>query len=123
MQGLLAQAVIYLAAIVIAVPLARRLGLGSVLGYLLAGMIVGPILGLVQHNESEDLLHYAEFGVVMMLFLIGLELEQNIFKPAQAATTRSHQRGRAVEDVVLAHSTRVTIDNEFYAWDLITELK
>ncbi|NIY78273.1 potassium transporter [Celeribacter sp. HF31] len=75
MQGLLAQAVIYLAAIVIAVPLARRLGLGSVLGYLLAGMIVGPILGLVQHNESEDLLHYAEFGVVMMLFLIGLELD------------------------------------------------
>ncbi len=75
MQGLLAQAVIYLAAMVVAVPLARRLGLGSVLGYLLAGMVIGPVLGLVQHNESEDLLHFAEFGVVMMLFLIGLELD------------------------------------------------
>ncbi|PZX12512.1 monovalent cation:proton antiporter-2 (CPA2) family protein [Celeribacter halophilus] len=75
MQGLLAQAVIYLAAMVVAVPLARRLGLGSVLGYLLAGMMIGPVLGLVQHNESEDLLHFAEFGVVMMLFLIGLELD------------------------------------------------
>ncbi|WP_417255321.1 monovalent cation:proton antiporter-2 (CPA2) family protein [Celeribacter halophilus] len=75
MQGLLAQAVIYLAAMVVAVPLARRLGLGSVLGYLIAGMVIGPVLGLVQHNESEDLLHFAEFGVVMMLFLIGLELD------------------------------------------------
>ncbi len=75
MNGLLAQATIYLIAIVIAVPLARRLGLGSVLGYLIAGMIIGPVLGLVHHNESEDLLHFAEFGVVMMLFLIGLELD------------------------------------------------
>ncbi|MCA0043051.1 monovalent cation:proton antiporter-2 (CPA2) family protein [Celeribacter litoreus] len=75
MEGLLAQATVYLLSIVIAVPLARRLGLGSVLGYLIAGMIIGPVLGLVHHNESEDLLHFAEFGVVMMLFIIGLELD------------------------------------------------
>ena len=75
MQGLLAQSVLYLLAIVVAVPLARRLGLGSVLGYLLAGMVIGPILGFVQQSQSHDLLHFAEFGVVMMLFLIGLELD------------------------------------------------
>lgn len=57
----------------IAVPLAARLGLGSVLGYLLAGLAIGPGLGLVV--DTADIQHYAEFGVVMMLFLIGLELE------------------------------------------------
>ena len=59
---------------VIAVPVAARLGLGSVLGYLAAGLIIGPILGLVG-SETTDLQHVAEFGVVLMLFLIGLELE------------------------------------------------
>ncbi len=74
MESFLYQASIYLAAAVIAVPLAARLGLGSVLGYLAAGIIIGPVLGLVG-AETEDLQHFAEFGVVMMLFLIGLELE------------------------------------------------
>ena len=74
MEGFLYQASIYLAAAVIAVPIAARLGLGSVLGYLAAGIIIGPALGLVG-AETEDLQHFAEFGVVMMLFLIGLELE------------------------------------------------
>jgi CPA2 family monovalent cation:H+ antiporter-2 len=74
MDGFLYQASIYLAAAVIAVPIAARLGLGSVLGYLAAGIIIGPVLGLVG-SETEDLQHVAEFGVVMMLFLIGLELE------------------------------------------------
>ena len=55
-------------------PLAARLGLGSVLGYLLAGIVIGPVTGLVG-TESQDIQHFAEFGVVMMLFLIGLELE------------------------------------------------
>jgi CPA2 family monovalent cation:H+ antiporter-2 len=67
-------ATIYLAAAVAAVPIAARLGLGSVLGYLLAGLMIGPLLGLVG-SETEDLRHFAEFGVVMMLFLIGLELD------------------------------------------------
>jgi CPA2 family monovalent cation:H+ antiporter-2 len=75
MLGILTPFFVYLSAIVITVPLARRLGLGSVLGYLLAGIVIGPILGLIQHDESEDLMHFAEFGVVMMLFLIGLELD------------------------------------------------
>ncbi|SHH76480.1 monovalent cation:proton antiporter-2 (CPA2) family protein [Marivita hallyeonensis] len=64
---------VFLLAAVIAVPIAARLGLGSVLGYLLAGVAIGPGLGLVA--DTTDLQHYAEIGVVMMLFLIGLELE------------------------------------------------
>ncbi len=74
MEGFLYQTSIYLAAAVIAVPIAARLGLGSVLGYLAAGILIGPTFGLVG-NETAELQHYAEFGVVMMLFLIGLELE------------------------------------------------
>lgn len=67
-------AVIYLAAAIIAVPVAKRLGLGSVLGYLLAGILIGPFaLGLV--GDQKDVMHFAEFGVVMMLFLVGLELQ------------------------------------------------
>lgn len=74
METFLFQATIYLGAAVIAVPLAARLGLGSVLGYLSAGIIIGPFFGLVG-TEAKDIQHFAEFGVVMMLFLIGLELE------------------------------------------------
>jgi CPA2 family monovalent cation:H+ antiporter-2 len=73
MESFLYQGTIYLLAAVIAVPIAARLGLGSVLGYLAAGIVIGPVTGLVGH--TEDLQHFAEFGVVMMLFLIGLELE------------------------------------------------
>ena len=66
-------AFVYLAAAVISVPLAKRWGLGSVLGYLCAGVLIGPhVLALV--GNSGDVMHFAEFGVVMMLFLIGLEL-------------------------------------------------
>ncbi|BDM65125.1 potassium transporter [Shewanella sp. NFH-SH190041] len=67
------QAFIYLCAAVIAVPLAKRLGLGSVLGYLAAGVVIGPVIGLVG-QETATIQHFAEFGVVMMLFLVGLEL-------------------------------------------------
>ena len=63
----------YLSAAVIAVPLSQRLGLGSVLGYLLAGVIISPILHLIGSN-TEQIQHYAEFGIVIMLFLIGLEM-------------------------------------------------
>ncbi|UCG75565.1 MAG: cation:proton antiporter [Gemmatimonadota bacterium] len=74
-EGFFFQAFVYLAAAVIAVPLAKRLGLGSVLGYLLAGMVIGPFgLGLIG-EEGKDVMEFAEFGVVMMLFLIGLELQ------------------------------------------------
>ncbi|RBP51399.1 monovalent cation:proton antiporter-2 (CPA2) family protein [Arenicella xantha] len=71
---MLTTALIYLLAAVIAVPIAKRLGLGSVLGYLIAGIIIGPsALQLV--GDQTDVMHVAEFGVVMMLFLVGLELQ------------------------------------------------
>ncbi len=73
LESFLRAAVVYLAAAVISVPLAKRLGLGSVLGYLLAGILIGPfVLGLVGQDVT-DVMHFAEFGVVMMLFVIGLE--------------------------------------------------
>ncbi len=74
MDSALLLASLYLLAAVIVVPLAARTGLGSVLGYLAAGLLIGPVLGLVG-SETRELQHVAEFGVVMMLFLIGLELD------------------------------------------------
>ncbi len=72
-------ALIYLATAVIFVPIAKRMGMGSVLGYLIGGIIIGPFfLGFVG-EEGKDIMHFAEFGVVMMLFLIGLELEPATF--------------------------------------------
>lgn len=65
---------LYLAAAVVAVPIARALGLGAIIGYLAAGIAIGPWgLGLV--SNVQDILHFAEFGVVLMLFLVGLELQ------------------------------------------------
>lgn len=70
----LLQGIVYLGAAVIAVPISKRIGLGSVLGYLIAGILIGPWgLGLI--DNVETVLQFSEFGVVMMLFLIGLELE------------------------------------------------
>ncbi len=70
----LINSLIYLSAAVIAVPVSRALGLGSIIGYLAAGIAIGPWgLGLVKN--VQDILHFAEFGVVLMLFLVGLELE------------------------------------------------
>ena len=65
---------IYLSAAVIVVPLSRALGLGSIIGYLAAGIAIGP-WGLALVTNVDDILHFAEFGVVLMLFLVGLELE------------------------------------------------
>lgn len=78
-EGFFFQAIIYLVAAVICVPVAKKLGLSSILGYLFAGIIIGPyVLGLIG-QEGQDIMHFAEFGVVMMLFLIGLELEPSKF--------------------------------------------
>lgn len=74
MPSWLTYSLIYLSAAVIAVPLFKALGLGTVMGYLAAGMAIGP-WGLKLVSNVDDLLHFAEFGVVLMLFLIGMELE------------------------------------------------
>ncbi|HPE77719.1 MAG TPA: monovalent cation:proton antiporter-2 (CPA2) family protein [Draconibacterium sp.] len=77
-QDFFFQAFIFLAAAVVTVPVIKKLGLGSVLGYLLAGIIIGPsVLGLVGY-DADKVMHFAEFGVVLMLFVIGLELQPSL---------------------------------------------
>ena len=77
-EGFFYQAFVYLLAAVVSVPIAKRLGLGSVLGYLLAGIAIGPWGLRLIGEEGADVLHFAEFGVVMMLFLIGLDLQPSL---------------------------------------------
>lgn len=73
-MNLLYEAAVFLGAAVLAVPLFSRFGLGSILGYLAAGIVIGPhVLGVV--SNVENILHFSEFGVVLLLFLIGLELQ------------------------------------------------
>jgi CPA2 family monovalent cation:H+ antiporter-2 len=74
MTDFLLLAFVFLIAGVIAVPIASRFGLGSVLGYLIAGIVISPILAIL-HVDVIAIQHFAEFGVVMMLFLVGLELQ------------------------------------------------
>jgi monovalent cation:proton antiporter-2 (CPA2) family protein len=104
--GVLAMVLVYLAAAVLFVPLAKRLGLGAVLGYLVAGVAIGPwVLGLVG-DEGHSVSHFAEFGVPVMLFLVGLELRPALLwqmrKPifglggAQVAGTAAVVAGAAV---------------------------
>ena len=76
---ILFQAIIYLAAAVLFVPIAKKLGMSSILGYLFAGIIIGPfVIGFIG-QEAHSIMHFAEFGIVMMLFLIGLEMEPGKF--------------------------------------------
>lgn len=77
MTDFLLLAFIFLIAGVVSVPIATRLGLGSVLGYLIAGIVISPILAVL-HVDVISIQHFAEFGVVMMLFLVGLELEPKL---------------------------------------------
>lgn len=77
--SLLFEAIMFLVGAIICVSIAKRIGLSPVIGYLLAGVLIGPyVLGFIG-EEGEDILHFAEFGVVMMLFLIGLEIEPKNF--------------------------------------------
>jgi Kef-type K+ transport system membrane component KefB len=74
-HSFLYHALILLAAAVVFVPIAKKLNLGSVLGYLLAGIVIGPSLLALVIEEGGDIMHFEEYGIIMMLFLIGLELE------------------------------------------------
>ena len=92
-MSVLHQAGLFLGAAVVVVPLFKRLGLGSVLGYLAAGLVLGPSgIGLV--GDVEEVLHFAEFGVVLLLFLVGLELE-----PARLWKMRSEVFGLGLVQV------------------------
>ncbi|HET8796573.1 MAG TPA: cation:proton antiporter, partial [Thermoanaerobaculia bacterium] len=110
MSHFLVQAVVYLAAAVVCVPLARRIGMSSVLGYLAAGIVIGPfVLGFVG-QEGADIMHAAEFGVVMMLFLIGLELEPAAFwkmRRTIAAAGTAQLIGTALAVAAVALALRV----------------
>ena len=86
---LLEQVTLFLLTAVLLVPLFQRLKLGAVLGYLAAGMVIGP-WGLGMIGATDSTLHLAEFGVVLLLFLIGLELD-----PARLWTLRRIEIGRA----------------------------
>jgi len=77
MELFLLQLFVFLVASAIAVPIAKKLGLGSVLGYLIAGIAIGPF-GLSLIADVESVMHFTEFGVVMMLFLVGLELKPSL---------------------------------------------
>ena len=96
MQNVLIDVAVYLCAAVIVVTLSKRLGFGSVLGYLIAGTLLGPyVLGFVA--DAESIMHFAEFGVVIMLFLIGLEL-----KPHKLWSLRRAILGMGGAQVVLS---------------------
>ncbi len=73
-MSLLEESIVYLLAAIIMVPISRRLGFGSILGYLAAGIIIGPF-GVKLINDPEHILHFAELGVVFLLFIVGLELQ------------------------------------------------
>jgi monovalent cation:proton antiporter-2 (CPA2) family protein len=95
-MNVLNQVAVFLIAAVIAVPLFQRLGLGSILGYLAAGTLIGPsALGLIR--DPEDVLHFAEFGVVLFLFIVGLELQ-----PARLWALRRSVFGLGLAQVLLS---------------------
>ena len=113
MDGVLLLAFLFLVAGVIAVPIASRLGLGSVLGYLLAGIAISPLLDLL-HVDVVSIQHFAEFGVVMMLFLVGLELE-----PRMLWTMRNKLLGLGGLQVVVTAALVTAIAMAFgYSWTI-----
>jgi monovalent cation:proton antiporter-2 (CPA2) family protein len=97
-DNILIEIALFLAASVFAAPIARKLGIGSVLGYLLAGVVIGPFgLGLIYSvYQVETILHFAEFGVVLLLFIIGLEL-----RPKRLWTMRVPVFGLGTAQVML----------------------
>jgi glutathione-regulated potassium-efflux system ancillary protein KefC len=101
-----------LAAGVVSVPVAKRLGLGSVLGYLVAGAVIGPYC-LKLLTNSDDVLHVAEFGVVMLLFLVGLELE-----PKRLWSLRKSIFGLGTLQVILCAAVIAGVTRSYTGWNL-----
>lgn len=88
------QAIVLLGAAVVAAPIFKRIGLGTVLGYLAAGVLLGPLLGLI--NNGERILQFAELGIVFLLFIVGLEM-----KPARLWAMRRDIFGLGSAQVLL----------------------
>jgi monovalent cation:proton antiporter-2 (CPA2) family protein len=110
---LLQQALVYLVAALVAVPLSKRLGFGSVLGYLAAGIVIGPAtLGLVK--DPDHILHFAELGVVFLLFIIGLELQ-----PSRLWVLRKMVFGLGAAQVLLS-ATVIALASMVFGLDLRT---
>lgn len=115
MSGFINQTLIFIGASVLMVPIFHRLGFGSVLGYLMGGLIVGPhALGLIQ--DSESILHFAELGVVLLLFIIGLEIQ-----PRKLWSMRGELIGLGLVQVVLCTLIFGSIGH-FTGLDWITSL-
>ena len=110
MELFLLQLFIFLAAAAVAVPIAKKFGLGSVLGYLIAGILIGPF-GLSLIGDIEQVMHFTEFGVVMMLFLVGLEL-----KPSLLWQMRTPILGMGGFQVIATSSTIAGIAAFFLPW-------
>src|SRR5690606_40777907 len=80
MEGKFAMTIlIFLGAAIVMAPLVKRLGLSSVIGYILGGIIIGPFILKLSGKETDNIMHTTEFGVVLLLFLVGLELEPKTF--------------------------------------------
>ena len=89
-------ALIFLGAAIIMVPLVRKVGWSAVIGYILGGIIIGPFCLKLTGNDTDDIMHAAEFGVIMLLFLVGLEIE-----PRKFWTMRKRIIGMGLSQMVL----------------------
>jgi len=116
-NGFFIQAIIYLTAAVVCVPIAKKFGLSSILGYLFAGIIIGPFVFGFIGQEGEDIMHFAEFGVVMMLFLIGLELD-----PYKFWKMRKFILGMGSMQVIGTTVSLLCIGLIFFDWNWQTSL-
>lgn len=112
---LLQESIIYLLAAIISVPISKRLGFGSVLGYLAAGIIIGPF-GLAFVSDAEHILHFAELGVVFLLFVIGLEL-----KPSRLWVLRKIVFGLGTAQVLLS-AVVIALLGSAYGLDMTTAI-
>jgi CPA2 family monovalent cation:H+ antiporter-2/glutathione-regulated potassium-efflux system ancillary protein KefC len=110
MEAFLLKLLIFLGAATIAVPLARKFKLGSVLGYLIAGILIGPF-ALALIDNVEEVMHFTEFGVVMMLFLVGLEL-----KPSLLWQMRTPILGMGGSQVLLTFAAIGLVGALFLTW-------